>query len=141
MPAAYPKVFRDKVVAAYHRGEGSFATIGARFGIGEATVNRWVSLARKTGSVEPRKMGGARRERTVTPEGEDFVRRLIAEEPTATLPQMAEAYFGAFGIEVNSRMMGDTLRRLGITKKKRFVGRPRRPVLMWCDDERSGTPR
>ncbi len=41
MPEAYPLELRERVVAAYERGEGSFVTIAEKFQVGEATVNRW----------------------------------------------------------------------------------------------------
>ncbi len=58
MPKPHPKELRERVVAAYKAGEGTFKSLGERFMVGEASVNRWVSLARRTGSVAPTPPGG-----------------------------------------------------------------------------------
>ena len=42
MAEAYPVSFRLRVVDAYESGEGSYATLAARFVVGTATVKRWV---------------------------------------------------------------------------------------------------
>ncbi len=38
----HPAELRERVVAAYCCGEGAYAVIAARFGVGEASVKRWV---------------------------------------------------------------------------------------------------
>lgn len=45
---------RQRVVEAYERGEGTQPQIAERFGVGEASVRRWVALKRKTGGLEPK---------------------------------------------------------------------------------------
>jgi transposase len=55
---AYPVELRNRVVAAYEAGEGSYKTLGERFRLGEATVKRWVTRQRADGDVRPRKKGG-----------------------------------------------------------------------------------
>lgn len=45
MPKAYPKQFRDDVVAVARRGEAPLAQIARDFGISEATVYNWVNRA------------------------------------------------------------------------------------------------
>ena len=59
MPAAVSQDLRKRVVKAYEDGEGSFCVLGLRFGVGEASVNRWVSLKRKFGHVTPKPRGGS----------------------------------------------------------------------------------
>lgn len=61
MADAHPIALRQRVVAAYEAGHGTYREIGALFGVGEASVNRWTRLQRKLGSVVPkRKAGGSR---------------------------------------------------------------------------------
>jgi transposase len=76
MAEAYPVELRQRVVEAYERGEGSYATIGAKFRVGEATVNRWVNQLRDVGHLEPRKKGGGRRSDISVRELEDILDRL-----------------------------------------------------------------
>jgi transposase len=58
MAEAYPIELRKRVVAAYEAGEGSYATVGQRFQLGEATVKRWVTRQRRQGHLTPTKKGG-----------------------------------------------------------------------------------
>ena len=92
MPAPIPKALRDRIVESYNAGEGSFAALGERFKVGEATVNRLVSLARRTGSTAAKSMGGARKPRKVTGDGEQWLRALVREHPALTLREMSALY-------------------------------------------------
>jgi transposase len=58
MAEAYSVELRERVVAAFEAGEGSYAEIGDRFAVGEATVKRWVRLKRARGDVLPSPKGG-----------------------------------------------------------------------------------
>jgi transposase len=53
MPRAFPKEFRDDVVAIARRRETSFAQIAKDFGISETTVQNWVSKAEVDEGVKP----------------------------------------------------------------------------------------
>lgn len=61
MVDGHPVVLRERVVAAYEAGKGSYPEIAELFGVGEASVKRWVWLKRKVGHVEPKAAGGGRR--------------------------------------------------------------------------------
>jgi transposase len=58
MAEAYPVELRQRVVAAYLAGEGSFAQIARLFKLGSATVVRWVYQHREEGHVAPLRKGG-----------------------------------------------------------------------------------
>ncbi|MEL6303140.1 MAG: helix-turn-helix domain-containing protein [Pseudomonadota bacterium] len=61
MAEAYPIELRDRVVHAYEAGIGSYTAVAELFGVGEATVKRWVRRFRERGDVKPDgKSGGAR---------------------------------------------------------------------------------
>ncbi len=53
MPRAFPKEFRDDVVAIARRREVSFGQIAKDFGISESCVQRWVKIAEVDGGVKP----------------------------------------------------------------------------------------
>jgi putative transposase len=118
MPAPYPVELRDRVVKAWKAGEGSFKEIGARFMVGEASVNRWVSRERRTGSVAPSPMGGARHDYLVDGPGEELLKDLLVEYPDSTLRELCLAYEADRGVAVSPQAMSETLRRLGYTQKK-----------------------
>jgi transposase len=118
MPKPHPKELRERVVAAYHAGEGSFKVLAKRFRVGEASVNRWVSLERRTGSLEPKPTGGWHGPRKVDEAGEELLRDLVDNNPDCTLKELAVEYKEARGVEVSTQTMSDTLKRLGYTRKR-----------------------
>jgi transposase len=61
MAEAYSVELRQRVVAAYLSGEGSFAQIAKLFKLGSATVVRWVYQHRRDGHVTPLFKGGGTR--------------------------------------------------------------------------------
>jgi len=138
MPGPHPKSLRDRVVEAYNDGEGTYRELGLRFKVGEASVNRWVSLSRKCGDTTPKPMGGARRPRRITPEGEDFLLEILRKDPSLSLPMMSAKYQETLGVIVSSRLIGMALKRLNITKKKHSDGPQHPNVLMWSVDDSSG---
>ena len=118
MPAAHPIALRERVVKAHKAGEGSFAELAKRFDVGEASVNRWVSLERRTGSVAPKPGGGARRARAITPEALQYLISLVEDEPMWTTTELSEELKEVFGIEVGRHTVGRELRRAGFTSKR-----------------------
>jgi transposase len=54
----YSTDLRQRVLAAYRRGEGSIRELADDFEIAASTVESWLALTRATGSVEPRAHGG-----------------------------------------------------------------------------------
>ena len=61
MVDGHPVKLRKRVVAAYESGKGSYPEIAELFGVGEATVRRWVQMKRKLGTLEPKAAGGGQR--------------------------------------------------------------------------------
>lgn len=129
MPAAHPVALRERVVKAYKAGEGSFAELGKRFDVGEASVNRWVSLERRTGSVAPKAAGGARRPRAITPKALEYMVALIEDEPMWTTTELSEELAEVFGIAVGRHAVGRALRRAGFTSKRGSPARQRLGAL------------
>ena len=82
MADPHPIELRERVVAAYEAGEGSYEEIALRFSIGPASVNRWVRLSRTRGDVSPQPKGGG----TPSAITEEAVARIIDKlgDPTTT---------------------------------------------------------
>jgi len=118
MPRPLPLELRQRVVDAYNNGEGTYAEIGARFGVGVASVNRWVNRFSRTGSLEPSPAGGARRARIITEEGAAHLLRLLEDDPTWTTQELADDYKDIFGVEVSRHTIGRELARRGISFKR-----------------------
>lgn len=88
MPAAYPVELRERAVAAYEAGEGTYEEIAERFDVSVASLVRWVSQRRATGAVTPRKRGGGWHS-PVDGEALDLV---VEEHPDSTVAELTRAY-------------------------------------------------
>ena len=118
MPGALSMDLRERVLAA-HRTEGSsYPSLAARFGIGVATVNRWMNRFAKTGSVAPSRHGGGPESRVPDGRLEEF-RQLVGKHSDATLLHLAELASQQFGVSMSPAAISRTLKRAGITRKKK----------------------
>lgn len=124
MGKAYPEELRHRVVAAYKDGKGSYAGLGRLFLVGEATVNRWVAMDRKTGVLTPRRPGGGK-VRKIPLAGELMVQKLVTDEPNWTTQELADELNEVFGIDVSRHSVGRLLKRLGQSFKRGFSDLPR----------------
>jgi transposase len=116
LPAAYPLVLRRNVVAAYEAGHGSFKQVAEQFGIGEATVNRFVSLARKAGTLQPKTR--ASRQPLISGKPLEYILKLVDEEPEWTTQELADDLKDAFDLKVSRQTVGAALRRAGYSRKR-----------------------
>jgi transposase len=113
---AYPLAFRRLVVAAYLRGEGSFADLADAYEIGSRTLQDWVHRARRRGVLVPPRSPG--RPRTLDAEAVALLRDLVAADNDATLPALVRALAQRQGLTVSRQTVGRTLQRLDVTRKK-----------------------
>ena len=120
MAEAHPLELRTRVVQAYEAGEGSYALVGARFAVGEASVKRWVRRNRKTGSVVPDPKGGG----TPSPIEKAEVDTIVARLGDATAGEVtAEFNRGRRRIERVHVSSMRALHRYGYVVKKSADGR------------------
>lgn len=73
MAEPYSVELRERAVAAYESGVGSYAAVADMFGIGVATLKRWVKRSRREGHVAPKKKGGGNRSDISLDELEEIV--------------------------------------------------------------------
>ena len=121
MAEAYAIELRERVIEAYHAGEGSAATIAARFKVGEATVKRWLWLHRDHGHVRPTKKAGGTRSSIERAEIDAIVARLgdaNAGEITAAYNRHRRG-----GARVHVSTIKRALHRFGYVVKKSGDGR------------------
>ena len=109
MSNAHPPELRERAVQAHEAGEGSYATIAARFAVGEASVKRWVWRYRSHGTVEPRPRGGGRHS------------QISNEELAAILARLGDANAGEITAEFNRHRRGK--RRVHVSSIKRALHR------------------
>lgn len=109
---------RRRAVEAYQRGDGSIPAVAERFGVGHASLSRWLALQRTTGSPERRPRGGGN-PRRVTPEGEALLRTWLADDPSVAQHVLAARLAEAGQPAVCQQTVGQALRRMRLTLKKR----------------------
>jgi transposase len=112
---AYSEDLRRRIVAAV---DGGLARSEAArvFGVGRATVKRYLALRRETGALAPRPRRGPPPIKTA-PLAEALPARLTAA-PDATLAEHCAWYEEAAGVRVSGPMMSRVIARLGWTRKK-----------------------
>ena len=110
MAAPYPLDLRRRIVHAYEKKEGSIRELAKRFAVAPRTVQNYLNLRARTGSLAPRPHGGGPKPR-VDPEHLEALRRMIRETPDATLGELAHALASRFHIEVSPQTIARTLQR------------------------------
>lgn len=116
------KDLREKVVAAYKSGQsGSYIETAKLFGIGVASLSRWLRLERETGSLEPRPRPGRPREMDL-----DWLRSHAEQYPDARLIDRVEAWEEHSGKRVHIDTISECLRTIGWTYKKNADGKRER---------------
>jgi transposase len=90
MPAPLPIKFRQRIVRAYNQGEGSFATLGKRFGVSHRTVERLVGAQRRGESLHPSKPTGAPRK--LTEDDMQWLKQQLVQDPYLTSYALAHRF-------------------------------------------------
>jgi len=106
---------RERVVDAVAGGMPQ-AVAGRTFGVGRATVRRWVDR-RRAGDLRPAPVGGSAPR--IGPGDAAALRAQVAAAPDATLAEHAERWGREQGVRVSLWAVDRALTRLGITRKKR----------------------
>ncbi|WP_128947549.1 hypothetical protein [Bradyrhizobium zhanjiangense] len=106
--AEAPETVRTRFIAAVAAGAGPKATAGA-MGLPYRQAKRWVEVWRETGAVVERKHGV----RSQLDDHEDFLRKLVADQPTIKLAEIYEAITGR-GVKTSKTSIWNALTRFGI---------------------------
>lgn len=133
MPAPYGQDLRDRILAAYDRGKKT-KEISDTFGVSPAWARRVKQVRREQKRTTRRPMGGAR----VVKIDMEALRKLVDEQPDATIPELHERLGKSCCSE---SAVGMALLRLGLSFKKRRSMPPSRTGPMWPKKERSGKSR
>jgi transposase len=115
---------RSRILKAYLAGEGSFTRLAARFGVGEASVNRILRLHRETGKVEPRPHGGGQTP-LIGPDDAEALAELVQSHPDGTIDELTAAWNKRMRPKVTHSSMLRALHRFGFTPKERPSRRAR----------------
>lgn len=107
---------RERIVKAHVEEGQNKSAVARRFGVSRWTVERYIKRL-ETGSLAPTPHPG--RGRRLDGSGCEVLRAQVAEHHDWTLEQHAAALLAATGIEIKKSSVGNYLKRLGITHKKR----------------------
>ena len=114
---AYSEDLRSRIVAAVDGGMPR-SEAARVFGVGRATVKRYLALRRATGALAPRPHRGP--PPIVTAALAAALPPRLTEAPDATLAEHCAWYRAASGVQVADTTMSRVIRRqLGWTRKKR----------------------
>jgi transposase len=111
---------RERVAKA--KGTGSSIEVADRFDVSSSWVRKLWGRLRATGSLLPGLRG--HRPRKVDEKGERAIRSWIDEQPDMTIPEVMARYVGERGVAVSEPAMRRTLKRMGLSRKKRRSSRP-----------------
>ena len=123
MPNPYDMALRERAVAAYERGDGTYADVAATFLIDRRTLERWVARTRRTGSLEPLPKRG----RWQSPIDRQTLRRVVDDAPDATVAELCWEYNRRVprAARTTRTSFGRAMRRDGYVLKKNGRGRVR----------------
>jgi transposase len=116
---SYSLDLRKRVVGAFDAGDKTDEEVAELFQVGEATVHRWKRLERETGSLVPKPPVGGGMPPRVAPAQYGLVREIVKKEPDLTIQEVAWEFHRRTDRSVSRASMGRTLRKLGLTRKKR----------------------
>jgi len=129
MASPYSQDLRDRVLAAYNRGEPT-KTIAKMFAVSPAWARRLKQTRRETGRTAPLPMGGA----TVVKIDMARLVELVSEQPDATLAELRER----LGNVCSESGVCMALQRLGLSYKKRRSTLRSRTARTWRRGVSSG---
>lgn len=111
----YSLDLRERIVAAVAAGWSKLA-VSERFGVSRSTVKRY-EKRQEQGQLAPSKRPG--RQRRLDAKGCEALRQQVEAHHDWTLEQHAEALAKETGTLIKKSSVGNHLKRLGITHKKR----------------------
>lgn len=126
MARPYSRDLRERVVKAVVAGQ-SRQEVARRFGVSPSFAIKLLQQWEKTGTLEPRQIGG-QKDFALRPH-EALVRRFVASHPDQTIDELT-ARLGSAGISISRAAVGRFLVALDLTVKKRRSMLPSRPGPM-----------
>ncbi len=117
MGAPISKDVRQRAVAAYKAGRGTYREIAELFGVGEASVDRWLRLDREKDTVEAAPHGGGNPAKVSSEKYPDLV-RLVAEKPDRTVVEIRDEWERREAVSLSRSAMQRALLKAGFTWKK-----------------------
>lgn len=105
---------RERIVAAYDRGDGTREQIAERFSVSLGMVKKLLQQRRTTGDLAPRHRFSGRKP-TIGAKHQRCLKRLVREHPDMTLEELRDAT----GLACTPQAIHYALERMGLPLKKR----------------------
>lgn len=114
---AYSLDLRERVVAAYEKGEQTIAEIAAQFSVGQTFLKKMRRQKRETGKLErlPPRAGA---KKVLSDKHRRFLAKQIKEQPDATLGELQDGLQSRQKVLVSAATVSRELRQLGLPRKK-----------------------
>lgn len=114
---AYSLDLRERVVAAYEKGEQSIAEIAARFSVGQTFLKKMLRQKRENGSLErlPTRAGA---KKVLSEAHRRWLSKQIKEKPDATLAELQEGLQTTKKVSVSPATVSRELQVLRLPRKK-----------------------
>lgn len=124
---AYSLDLRQKILRACDQRFGSQRAVAVLFGVSQSFVEKLLRRRRDAGDIAPRPHAGGR-QASCDAAALALVRRLIQEQPDATLAELCEQLWAQRGLHVSVPTMSRIATQLGLPRKKsRFMPASRTP--------------
>ena len=108
---------RQRILTAYDKGQDTREAVARRFEVSLGLVKKLLQQRRRTGNIAPRHRFSGRKP-TILPAHHRQLRRLLADKPDLTLPELRQAT----GLRCTLPAIHYALKTLDLTYKKRHSG-------------------
>jgi transposase len=112
---AYSIDLRERIVQAAQSGQCQ-AAVARTFGVGTATVQRYLARCRRTGTLVPQRSPGPRPR--IGPADAPALRAQLAAAPAATLAEHCATWEQTHGVPISVPTMYRAIQALHWTRKK-----------------------
>jgi len=116
---------RMRIVSVYEEGRSSFPQVAERFRVSVSSVKRFVGKFRETGSLTPEPAANGSH-RVLDESDIQYLKGVLNSKTDVTQEELRDMLRTATGAEVSQPTVCRTLRREGITRKKKQNGRKSR---------------
>lgn len=114
----YSLDLREKVAAAYDRGEGSQPELARRFDVSLSFVEKLLRRRRQTGSLEAKPHTGGYAPR-LNADGREALRQMLIDDNDLTLEELREQVRRRLGVTLSSPHLCRIVQTLDLPVKKR----------------------
>jgi transposase len=115
---AYSLDLRQRVVAAYEKGQGSISEIAERFGVSPAFVKKMLRQWRLTGDLSPMPHGGGK-PASLSLRQRHLLKRKVREQNDISLSELRTLLSEQESVQVHVSTISRALSGLGLPLKKR----------------------